>query len=141
MLRYQHSPLQGVYALVSNALACIDIVHDTFQSMSVDPLSGHQNDQCIIVIELEIRIRLTWCSGDGCQQLEARSSSDDLGPLGQVQVAVGQQGHQGCQDLRRSQIEVLYDQPLALCHGLQARTHIGDGVSLNACHADVALCT
>ena len=35
----------------------------------------------------------TWSSSDGGQELEGRSSVDDLSPLRKVQLAIGQQGH------------------------------------------------
>lgn len=66
----------------------------------------------------------TWCSGDGGQQLEAWGCLDDLSPLRQVQLSGAEQGHQCCQNLRWSQVEVLYQQPLALCYSLHAAQQI-----------------
>lgn len=72
-------------------------------------------------------VELTWSSCDGGQQLESRGCLDDLGPLRKVQLAVCQQGHQSCQHLWWRQVQVLYDQPLALCHSLHSHGRVSQG--------------
>lgn len=62
----------------------------------------------------------TWSSCDGSKELEGRGSLDDLSPLRKMQLAIGQQGHQGSKYLWWRQVQVLYEQPLALCHCLRA---------------------
>lgn len=65
---------------------------------------------------------VTWSSRDGGQELEGGGGRNHLGPLGKMQLPVCQQGYQGGKHLWWCQIQVFYDQPLALCHSLHTRT-------------------